>query len=143
MYTMNRLSGGKQYSSFLVDCNLDHRFDEEDKKGSDLNIAVLISPASFSCGNYLPALIKEQGVLLMGDRSGGGTCFVQENSTADGWQYTISMNDMMTDAVWNPIDDGITANISLITTQNDGTVDYSGFYDLSAISKYMHEYYND
>lgn len=143
MYIMNRLSGMKQHISFLSDRNLDHRFDEADQKGSDLNIAVLISRYSFSCGNYLPVLIKEQGVLLMGDRSGGGTCFVQENSTADGWRYAISISETMADAGWNPIDDGIAADISLFTTKNDGTRDYSGFYDLQAISKYMHEYYND
>ena len=78
-------------------------------------------------------------MLLLGEQSGGGTCFVQGNSTADGWRYTISENERMSDQNWNMVDDGIPVDVSLVKTKDDGTKDYSGFYDLEAISRYMHE----
>ncbi|MBR0449774.1 MAG: hypothetical protein IIX30_03055, partial [Clostridia bacterium] len=86
----NPITNGFSTCTYMVDVNLDHEFDERDTI-SDKNLYCIISPLSFSCGNLVPALLKESGmVTLIGDTSGGGACSVQIASTADGSIFNIS-----------------------------------------------------
>ena len=82
LYYENVLTGQKMKSTFEVDRNLDGKFDEKDKEVKlTMNIGVLISTSSFSCGNLLPALLKDYGICLLGKKSGGGSCAVLYSST--------------------------------------------------------------
>ena len=81
--------------NYKADVNLDGVFDEKDSI-ADKNLFCLISPASFSCGNLVPALLKESGkVTLLGNTSGGGACAVQFASAADGTLFQFSSSSRM------------------------------------------------
>lgn len=74
----NTLTGQLEKEYFDVDRNLDGVFDEKDDAVdySGLNFAVLTSRSSFSCGNLLPSVLADEGIMVMGERSGGGSCAV-------------------------------------------------------------------
>jgi uncharacterized protein YcfL len=88
-------SGIRAENYYQVDTNLDKAFDQNDKI-SDKQLYCLISPNSFSCGNYLPSMLKiRQKATLIGQTSGGGGCMVKPLSTADGTLFQISGNMSM------------------------------------------------
>lgn len=77
-------------ATYHADVNLDRVFDERDTV-TDKNLFCLISPNSFSCGNLLPAAFKaDQSVTLVGRTSGGGSCVVQQLTTAGGAAFQVS-----------------------------------------------------
>jgi hypothetical protein len=86
----NTLTGAQGMNAFRVDANLDRQFNEDDTLGNR-HLYCLTSRVSFSCGNLLPCLFKNSGkVSLIGQKSGGGTCFVAPLSLADGTIFRIS-----------------------------------------------------
>lgn len=86
----NTATGAMSTSIYRSDVNLDRVFDEEDTV-ADKNLYCLISPVSFSCGNLVPAALKSsQKVTLLGKTSGGGSCVVQNMSTAYGTVFQMS-----------------------------------------------------
>ena len=87
---MNTATGAMSTSVYRSDVNLDRVFDEKDTV-ADKNLYCLISPVSFSCGNLVPAALKSsQKVTLLGKTSGGGSCVVQNMSTAYGTVFQMS-----------------------------------------------------
>ena len=115
IYYENTLTGQKIKSTFEVDRNLDGKFDEKDAEVKyHLNFALLVSPCSFSCGNLLPALLKDYGIPLLGKRSGGGSCCVLYNPSADGFGYRYSTHRIrLTDTKYENIDAGIVPDYEL------------------------------
>ena len=90
LHLTNPVTNNFSTASYKVDVNLDGIFDEKDTV-ADKNLYCLISFASFSCGNLVPALLKESGrVTLLGGTSGGGSCAVMFASAADGTLFQIS-----------------------------------------------------
>jgi hypothetical protein len=88
-------SGILAENHYQVDTNLDKQFDAKDCI-SDKRLYCLVSPNSFSCGNYLPSMLKiRQKATLIGQTSGGGGCMVKPLSTADGTLFQISGNMSM------------------------------------------------
>jgi hypothetical protein len=84
----NVLTGQKTVWYYDVDRNFDGKFDAQDQLVHyDLNFCVLASFRSFSCGNLFPALCKEAGVLIAGEKSGGGSCGVGVYRTPEGFKY--------------------------------------------------------
>ena len=89
--TKNTLSGAMVTGHYAADLNLDGVADENDLGLLDKNLFCLESPVSFSCGNLVPCAFKASNrVSLLGRASGGGACFVQSLSTADGACCQIS-----------------------------------------------------
>ena len=87
----NSLTGQRSIVEYEVDRNFDGVFDEKDKDVKyDLNFAVLTSDMSFSCGNLFPSMLKDNGIPVMGETSGGGSCAIQAMCTADGFCFQIS-----------------------------------------------------
>jgi C-terminal processing protease CtpA/Prc len=134
-----------------VDRNLDGAFDEQDKAVdySDLNFAVLTSRSSFSCGNLLPSVLADAGIMVIGERSGGGSCAVQKCVTADGvgWQMSTWRGKLINDA-GQDIDDGVPVDVDLLERTGSkktesGNPDYSGFYDIDLLSEVMNEYFGE
>lgn len=137
----------KQYFDvyFDVDRNLDGEFNAEDEVVSyDFNYAALTSGASFSCGNLFPFLVKEEGGMVIGDRSGGGSCSVQKASLSEGFEITISgCKFKLTDENGTDLEPGVTPDVQLeidtkkeineITGEEMETQDYSAFGDLDGI----------
>ena len=129
-------------SKFTVDKNLDKSFDEKDNEFKlDLNIGVITSKASFSCGNLMPALAKEAGYMLVGETSGGGTCDVNFCTTADGLFYSISTGTKFVDSEGNDIDNGIEPHYMLVKIDEEGEKDFSDVYNFDNLSKLFKEYY--
>lgn len=110
LHLTNPITNSFSTSSYQVDVNLDGEFDANDTI-SDKNLYCLISPVSFSCGNLVPALLKESGmVTLLGGTSGGGACAVQHVSTADGNLLTISSPhriSVVSNGAYYTVDQGI------------------------------------
>ena len=128
------VNGERTCVSYLTDTNLDGAIDEKDLEVRyDLNFAVLTSRQTFSSGNAMASILSDKGIRILGERSGGGSCSVQSNGTADGWIYTISNNIHLINAAGEDIDAGVPVTVELVTEAEDGTPDYSGFYDFDRI----------
>lgn len=102
------------------DLNLDGVIDDNDisMKAMGKNIAVIISDASFSCGNLLPCSLNalDDDVLLLGQQSGGGACVVSYLSTALGSIMQFSGEQMlvtMKNGYIRDIDGGVAPEIPL------------------------------
>ena len=132
----NTLTGQSIKSTFEVDRNLDGKFDEKDAEVSfHLNFALLISGYSFSCGNILPALLKDYGIPLLGQRSGGGSCCVLYNPSADGFGYRYSTHrHRMANTANENIDSGIEPTYLLETVDD--------FYDIPKVTELIKNYYS-
>ncbi len=84
--TTNPMSDTQYTVGYQADTNLDGYITKDD--WIDLTthrIYCLTSMASFSCGNYVPALLKSSNIVTtLGQTSGGGACLVKNSITADG-----------------------------------------------------------
>ena len=127
---------------YTVDKNLDKAFDEKDKAfKTDLNFGIITSQRSFSCANLMPSLAKDSGIMLVGEKSGGGTCSVNQLTTADGMLFNISTGLKFADKDGNTIDNGIEPDYALVKTHADSTKDYSDVYNFSKLSALFAEFY--
>ena len=134
------VTGEKTCVSYLTDTNLDGAFDEQDlSAGYDFTFAVLTSEDTFSIANAMASILSDQGILILGEQSGGGSCSVQYCGTADGWLYTISNNIHLVNQEGEDLDSGVPVEEKLVTESEDGSRDYSEFYDLDRIRDCMNE----
>lgn len=128
--------------NFLVDINLDGLYDENDineaNKFKDLNIVIMTSDYSFSCGNLLPSLLVELGYKTIGQKSGGGSCAIMMGSSGDGIYYIRSSYKCLSDASGNNIDNGVNVDVELLS--NPQVVpgigifySYDKFYDFAEV----------
>ena len=101
------------------------------------NFAVLTSAETFSSGNAMASILSDRGIPILGERSGGGSCSVQGNDTAEGWSYSISCNIHLINAAGEDIDAGVPVSTELVAASDDGTRDFSAFYDFDRIRECM------
>ena len=128
--------------NYTVDKNLDKVIDEKDDAFvPDLKYGVITSYYSFSCGSLLPYLAHENNILLMGERSGGGSCTVFIHTTPDGSLFQLSTESTLIDSQGNSIDKGIAPDYDLVKIAEDGSKDYSDVYNYENISRIFDEYY--
>ena len=144
---------GEQFQFFYdVDRNFDGKFDALDKDVHyDLNFGLLVGRLCFSCGNLFPALCKDEGLLLMGERCGGGGCGVGVYRTPEGFQYKISSaRGRLTDEDWQNIDPGIEPQVliekgplaTLMLFDGPFSMEnLTSFYNLDRLSALMNAYY--
>ncbi len=139
-YAENLVTGQRQKFYFDVDCNFDGVFDEKDKEVKyNLNIALMVSDVSFSCGNFLPSLWKDAGFPIIGERSGGGACSVHPFITPEGMQFRMSSaRARLTNDQWVNIDSGVEPNYVIDLSSGD----YDPLYDVATISQFIHNHYN-
>ena len=129
----------------LIDINLDGKWDDLDKAEAEqfnFNVGVLTSPLSFSCGNLFPYNMKELGYKILGERSGGGSCAVSVNTTADGIPYCHSSYLCLTDGQGENIDGGIAADLEIEKIKYTTIYDCKSFFDISTLSTYLNSAYN-
>lgn len=130
-----------------VDINLDGAFDEadvEELKGFNFNVGVLTSSYSFSCGNLLPSVLKELEYKIIGEKSGGGSCAIILESTADGVPYGHSSYRCLSDASGHNIDSGVETDYPIERISIDEyTFDPSNFFDLAKIGEYLSTAYQN
>ncbi len=143
-HTEDTLTGQRTTVSFMADRNTDGTIDAADDDVSfDLNFAVLTCGSSYSSANLLPQLLHERGIAVIGERSGGGPCAVEFGTTADGWRYTMSCNTQVTSDTWENIDGGVPVDVELVKNNDDGTRNYSDFYDLEAVGDAIESFYGE
>lgn len=148
----NPLTGQRSIVQYEVDRNFDGVFDNKDKDVKyDLNFAVLTSDVSFSCGNLFPSMLKDAGVPVIGETSGGGSCAIQAMCTADGFCFQISsFRSRLNMLDGTNIDPGVTPDIVIPV---DGTVEielseetsmkvknYKPFFDIDNLSNLLKNY---
>ncbi len=135
-YNKNVLLGQDQKIYYEVDRNVDGKFDEKDAEVKyNLNFALLISPYSFSCGNMLPALMKDYGIPLIGQHTGGGSCCVLYNPSADGFGYRYSSHhSQLLNMKGENIDPGVEPDLTLESPEE--------FFDFEKISQFIENFYS-
>ena len=140
----NSLTGQRAIVEYEVDRNFDGVFDGKDKDVHyDLNFAVLTSDVSFSCGNLFPSMLKDAGIPVMGEASGGGSCAIQAMCTADGFCFQISsFRARLNTLDGKNIDEGIDPSIPIPNAPQDGstTKDYSKFFDVDYLAGLLSEF---
>ena len=114
----NALSGSRITNDYMCDINFDTKFDKnETLAGKGLNLYCLTTKASFSCGNLVPCIFKEDPhVSIIGQKSGGGACTVGTISTATGTVLDISSNtrlSYMKNGSFYNVDQGAEPDISI------------------------------
>ncbi len=158
----NALTGQKSVVTYAVDRNFDGSFDEKDEAVHfDLNFAVLTSRVSFSCGNLFPSLMRDAGILLLGEQSGGGACAVAFLNIADGYDYLVSSwRARLINEVGENIDSGVPVDVELANHDKRIEIlvygydqygnprkepfvmdDYRSFYDIETLSQMINEAY--
>ena len=130
--SQNTVTGKVTNHTYKVDTNLDGTYDDNDFQANGYNVYVLISPVSFSCGNLLPMVMKNnKAASIIGTTSGGGCCIVLPMVTSQGDFFQISGNQKLgtyVDGVFNSNDNGIHPDIY---------VGPDDFYDLSKLVSYL------
>ena len=126
----------------VLDFNLNGVYDDDADVRYDFNFAILTSCISFSSGNELSVNAKDRGILIIGEQSGGGTCYVTHRFFADGLYCSISETGKSCRADGSDVDSGAPVDYKLVTENGDGTKDYTGFYDLDHINELMSGFYS-
>ena len=145
----NSLTGQRSIVEYEVDRNFNGAFDAADEDVHyDLNFAVLTSNMSFSCGNLFPSMLKEAGIPVIGETSGGGACAIQAMCTADGYCFQISsFRGRLNTLDGKNIDSGITPDypiavgeaINVLVSESDtlSVKDYSKFFEIDYLKELM------
>ena len=106
LLTLDVISGGKKILTARSDLNLDGKIDSNDKK-KNYNFLIFTSLMSFSCGNAMPAICADNGIEIIGQKSGGGSCVVRHACTADGFPYQYSGLERISRKDWSNVEGGI------------------------------------
>ena len=106
---------------------------------------MVTSKVSFSCGNLFPVLAKDEGIAILGERSGGGTCGLFVLTNPEGMAYTISGYSKYINKDNEDVDMGAPLDFELTSRyiDSDGKeqTDYSGLYDYESVASLIDEFY--
>ncbi len=92
----NPLTGSYYTEAVDYDNNFDGNFTDSDSYAGKYNFYILTSNFSFSCGNALPCIAKENGYAkIIGETSGGGDCSVGSMVGVDGTIWQMSSNSKL------------------------------------------------
>ena len=148
-------SSTKYHEIIKVDLNLDGKVDSKDdefqENFKDLNIAILTSFKSFSCGNALPFFVKERKnskIKVIGERSGGGSCVVGSGVTADGFPFNFSFYQRLCSSDFSKTNEsGAELDYDLtVGTWNSDSINrdyYSKFFDNDELIKALKAVFGD
>ena len=141
-HTNNTFNKCRSVDKHLIDINLDGNFDEADVTAAqelNFNIGILTSGCSFSCGNLLPSVLKGLGYKIIGSQSGGGSCAISIEATADGLEYVHSSYLCLSDSSGDNIDSGVPVDYAIPYSKIEGSIlyNYDNFYDFSVVSNYL------
>lgn len=147
---VDKLTGNITTDGNRLDLNLDGAFDDRDKEVVyDFNFAVLTTNSSFSCGNLMPFMCKDNGICLLGEQSGGGACALSIPVTPENHYFTLSNSFMIISESGLDVDAGAPVDYELVETKtvtDESGVqqlqkDYSKLYDFDLISSLVTEFY--
>ena len=143
---------------YWTDMNLDGEFNNSDfDVVYDFNYAFLTSVRSFSSANECAIRAKENGIMIIGEKSGGGSCTVSRFITpgADYFALSSLIKGVSLDGVDN--DCGAEADVDLRKPYSKefdaeyygtddpaelGYYDYDAFYDFEAFGALIEEFYD-
>ncbi len=127
--TKNPITGAISTEVVQYDTDLDGDFADKDSYAGKYNFFILTSSYSFSCGNALPTLAKDNGwAKIIGQRSGGGDCVVGYGSSVEGTCWRMSSADSIVRKDGSNVDDG---------AEVDYEIDLANFYDVSYLDGYL------
>jgi len=139
--SINVLTGQQTTWYYDVDRNFDGKFDDLDNDVHyDLNFCILPSRISFSCGNLFPSLCQDGGQLIVGEKSGGGSCAVSMYRTAEGLKYAISSaRGRLINKQGQNIDGGVIPQVPIalgpdITWKEQTVSNFTPFYNLDNLA---------
>ena len=134
---VNTFTGAQRTSRYAVDINRDRVFDDNDCLAGRYALYCLTSPVSFSCGNLVPWVFKTSGlVTLLGTPTGGGSCVVQQMTTAWGTQFRISgyrRLSFVKNGSFYDVDRGVEPDVTLTKM--------SSFYNRQRLNQILDEIY--
>ena len=144
--TLETLTGNIISRTAEVDFDLNGEINDLDKDVAyDFEFAVVTSKVSFSCGNLFPVLAKDEGIAILGERSGGGTCGLFVLTNPEGMAYTISGYSKYINKDNEDVDMGAPLDYELTSRyiDSDGKeqTDYSGLYDYESMASLIDEFY--
>lgn len=126
------MTGAETVEGFRADINLNNKIvnDPGDNvAGGAYNLYCLTSPVSFSCGNLIPAIFKQSGIVtLIGQCTGGGSNAVLPAATASGTLFQISGPKQISTSIngsFYNVDTGIDPDVILTRPES--------FYDRPAL----------
>ena len=126
-----------------IDLDFDGDFDEEDGKVSyPFRFAVIEGARTYSAANYLANMAKDNGVCVLGERSGGGANSPQMTPESEGLWFQLSGRYKLMDKNNETVDFGVEPDY-VLTEEKDGAYDYSRFFDFAEISRLIDEYYGN
>ncbi len=147
----NVLTGQHEHAIIRTDKNLDGVFDEKDNEVKyHFNYAVLTTRSSFSCGNLFPFLMQENGAVIIGEPTGGGSCCVQTATLSGGAVF------MMSSYMWAlctrddvPLEDGCPVDLPVARTETYpgvagdrlSTGDYSVYFDDAMLDSMINDWF--
>ena len=130
----NPTTGAHYTVVYEADANLDGHITDADHLDTDkLELYCLTSASSFSCGNLVPALLKQSGmVTLIGQTTGGGACCIRPCITADGTVLNFSSCRQLCtvkNGSYYSIDQGVTPDFVIRKLEH--------FYDREWLTQYI------
>lgn len=135
---MDTISSYRITMSLGIDVDLDGDVDQDDfdmASGFDFEYVCLTSCYSFSCANLLPSMLKDNGAIIAGQKSGGGSCAITIECTADGVTYVRSSFVSLCNAKGDNIDTGVDIDFSLYNEEGEtGAECYANFYSFEAMA---------
>lgn len=121
---------------YKVDLNYDGFYNQDDVLFRPYNCYLLTSGHSFSCGNGLPTVVKERGLMtIIGQKSGGGECAVTQYSSGTG--NVLRNSSMYHMGYYDQTTHKFVGNNGGI--EPDYELDYEYFYDTDALIDFIHD----
>ena len=142
-HQLDILTGQDETIWYDIDLDFDGDFDEEDGKVSyPFRFAVIEGARTYSAANYLANMAKDNGVCVLGERSGGGANSPQMTPESEGLWFQLSGRYKLMDKNNETVDFGVEPDY-VLTEEKDGAYDYSRFFDFAEISRLIDEYYGN
>ena len=142
LYYKNQLTNQLIETTYYIDKNLDTVFDENDinyDPVGDLNVVVLTSESSFSCGGISPIYLHDLGIKVIGENCGGGSCAIVYRADALGiinvagtYFNIVSPNNK------ENIDNERSHVCDYFITKEQNN-DYSNFYDIDYLTNLIND----
>ncbi len=140
-----------------ADLNLDGKIDDLDNDVIyDFDFALLTTSKTFSAASYLTEYAKENGVMIIGEKNGGGSCSVGTIYTPASGYLIISLPFKRLCSNGDDLEDKGEVYVNLTKPYTGGRVyiqgvsdlsvfgyyDYDDFYDFEALGGYIDEFYD-
>ena len=134
MYFMDDTTMMVEKDATSVDSNGDGEFTVSDCYGNTFKFALLTSIYSYSCGNALPYYASKNGYAqIIGQKSGGGECAVDESMLPSGEHFYHSSNLHIgyfdeEKRIWEGDEGGAPV---------DHLIEYNNFYDIEGLNQLL------